>query len=332
MLLGAVSLAPSALAAVTLGGRTLKEGMSGSDVLALQNLLNKIGLTAPTTSKFDAKTEAVVLSFENKYGLVANGQVTAADVNELRRVVNLQSPTGGVSTGALTPTSTSTTSTYSSSGPPALKAGATGRWVAVLQQDLTYAGYNTGVDGQWGPSTTKSVNAFKQAHSLALNGSFGRQAWTVLQAAVKAVESSVPAAGTARLNSDGTVTAPSNAPVVVQDIIAAANQIAFTPYIYGGGHASFTSSGYDCSGSVSYALHGAALLSAPEDSSELESFGAAGPGQWITIYANAGHVYMSVAGLWYDTAAQSSSNNQDRWSVSRISPTTGYVVRHIPGY
>ncbi len=306
--------------------------MSGSDVLTLQKMLGKLGLNVPTTSKFDAQTESVVLSFENKYGLVANGLVTAADVNELRRVVNLQSPTGGVSTGALTPGSTSAKHS-TNSGPPTLKAGATGRWVAVLQQDLTYAGYNTGVDGSWGPATTQSVDAFKRAHNLAVNGTFGGQAWNVLQSAVKAVESSVPAAGaSARLNSDGTVTAPANAPTVVQDIIAAGNQIAFTPYIYGGGHASFTSTGYDCSGSVSYALHGAGLLSAPEDSTELETYGAAGPGQWVTIYANAGHVYMEVAGVWYDTAAQSASNGQDRWSTTRISPTSGYVVRHIPGY
>ncbi len=331
---GVLLLAPSALAAVSLGSRTLREGMRGSDVLTLQKLLNKIGIAAPITGSFDAKTETLVLSFENKYGLVTNGTFTPADVNELRRVVNLESPTGGVSTGALTPSSVSSSSTYSSSGPPALKTGATGRWVAVLQQDLTYAGYSTQVDGQWGPATTKSVNTFKMAHRLALNGAFGHQAWSVLQTAVKAVESSVPAPapGTALLNPNGTVTAPSNAPPVVQQMIAAANQIAFLPYVYGGGHASFTDTGYDCSGSVSYALHAAALLSAPEDSGELESFGASGPGQWVTIYANAGHVYMEIAGLWFDTAAQSSSNGQDRWSASRISPTTGYVERHIPGY
>lgn len=331
MVIGVVLLAPSALASLALGSRVLREGMSGSDVLTLQRLLDKIGISAPATGRFDARTESVVLSFESKYGLVANGVVTLADVNELRRVVNLQSPTGGVSTGALTPTSTSSTSTYSSSSPPALKAGATGRWVAVLQQDLGNAGYTTQVDGQWGPSTTRSVDAFKAAHSLALNGTFGHEAWSVLEGAVKAVESSVPASG-ARLNTNGTVTPPANAPLLVQDVIAAANQIAFTPYIYGGGHASFIDTGYDCSGSVSYALHGAALLAAPEDSSELESFGAPGPGQWITIYANAGHVYMEVAGVWFDTAAQSASNGEDRWSTTRISPLTGYVVRHIPGY
>jgi cell wall-associated NlpC family hydrolase len=119
---------------------------------------------------------------------------------------------------------------------------------------------------------------------------------------------------------------------VVQEVIAAANKIAFKPYIYGGGHASFTASGYDCSGSVSYALHGARMLSVPEDSGELESYGAAGAGQWITLYANGGHVYMKVAGLWFDTAAQSSSNGHDRWSARRISSASGFVVRHPVGY
>jgi hypothetical protein len=115
-------------------------------------------------------------------------------------------------------------------------------------------------------------------------------------------------------------------------VIAAANQIAFKPYIYGGGHGRWIDSGYDCSGSVSYALHGAGLISAPEASGELESYGAAGPGQWITIWANAGHTYMRIAGLYFDTAAQSRTNNNDRWSARRISPVSGYVVRHPSGY
>jgi hypothetical protein len=82
---------------------------------------------------------------------------------------------------------------------------------------------------------------------------------------------------------------------------------------------------------VSYALHGGGLLSSPEDSSQLESYGSAGPGQWITIWANPGHAYMRIAGLFFDTAAQSSSNSNDRWSTTRPSPIGGYVVRHPDG-
>ena len=101
---------------------------------------------------------------------------------------------------------------------------------------------------------------------------------------------------------DGTVTAPAGAPAVVQEVIAAANQIIDKPYIYGGGHASFTDAGYDCSGAVSYALHGGGLLSAPEDSTELESYGEAGAGQYITTYADASHAFVVIDGLAFDTA------------------------------
>ena len=120
--------------------------------------------------------------------------------------------------------------------------------------------------------------------------------------------------------------------MVIQDVIDAANQIAFKPYIFGGGHASFNSAGYDCSGSVSYALHGAKLLSTPLDSTQFEPTGSRVTGRWITIYANAGHAFMDVAGMWFDTAAQSAQNGNDRWSPSRISPGSGWVVRHPAGW
>ena len=131
---------------------------------------------------------------------------------------------------------------------------------------------------------------------------------------------------------DGLAVAPQDAPTVVQDVIAAANQIATKPYIYGGGHGSFISDGYDCSGSTSYALHGGGLISVTEDSTEFETYGSPGPGQWITLWANGGHVYMEIAGLWFDTAAQSSSNGNDRWSTTRVDQPSGYVERHPTGY
>lgn len=136
----------------------------------------------------------------------------------------------------------------------------------------------------------------------------------------------------ATLDSDGLAVAPQDAPMVIREVIAAANKIAFKPYVYGGGHQSFDSSGYDCSGSVSYALHGGDLVSTPEDSSEFETYGDSGLGRWITLYTNAGHVYMKVAGLWFDTAAQSSSNGNDRWSLTRVSSASGFMVRHPAGW
>ena len=107
----------------------------------------------------------------------------------------------------------------------------------------------------------------------------------------------------------------------------------YNPYgVYGGGHASFNSAGYDCSGSVSFALHGAHLLATPLDSTQFESYGDPGRGRWITLYANAGHVFMDVAGLWFDTAAQSAQNGNDRWSATRVSPGNGWVIRHPAGW
>lgn len=111
-------------------------------------------------------------------------------------------------------------------------------------------------------------------------------------------------------------------------VIAAGNEIATRPYVYGGGHGSFQSNGYDCSGSVSYALHGAGLINSPEDSSQLESYGSSGPGKHITIYANSEHAFMVVNGKRFDTVAQAETGS--RWSSSTTS-TSGFVVRHPAG-
>jgi peptidoglycan hydrolase-like protein with peptidoglycan-binding domain len=111
-------------------------------------------------------------------------------------------------------------------------------------------------------------------------------------------------------------------------VIAAGNEIATRPYVYGGGHGSFQSNGYDCSGSVSYALHGAGLINSPQDSGELEHYGESGPGKHITIYANSEHTFMVVNGKRFDTVAQAESGS--RWSSSMTS-TSGYVVRHPTG-
>lgn len=132
----------------------------------------------------------------------------------------------------------------------------------------------------------------------------------------------------ARVLPSGMAVAPAGAPVVVQQIIAAGNRIARTKYVWGGGHRRWDDRGYDCSGSVSYALHGAALLDAPLVSGELAAWGEAGPGQWVTIYANAGHVYMLVAGLRFDTSGQRRAGT--RWQAARRSGR-GFQVRHPAG-
>ncbi len=132
---------------------------------------------------------------------------------------------------------------------------------------------------------------------------------------------------------DGLAAAPMAAPLAVQKIVWAGNQIVGDPYIWGGGHASFKSPGYDCSGTVSYALHGGHLLATPEDSSEFMAFGSRGVGQWVTIFTNPGHAYMTVAGLRLDTSSADDPSNQQgpRWRPLRPA-NAGFSVRHPTGY
>ena len=106
------------------------------------------------------------------------------------------------------------------------------------------------------------------------------------------------------------------------------NRIIDKPYKYGGGHGKWNDSGYDCSGSVSYALHGAGLLDKPLASGDFESWGDAGPGQWVTIYTKASHAYMVVAGIRFDTSGRTTHNT--RWQ-SDMRSSSGYVARHPTG-
>jgi hypothetical protein len=132
----------------------------------------------------------------------------------------------------------------------------------------------------------------------------------------------------ARVLADGTAVAPDNAPEVVKRVILAANEIAKFPYKWGGGHGAWRDTGYDCSGSVSFALAGAGLLGRPLTSGLFMNYGAPGQGRWITIYANSGHIFMVVAGLRFDTSGQGRAGT--RWQPESRS-TVGFAVRHIPG-
>ncbi len=138
--------------------------------------------------------------------------------------------------------------------------------------------------------------------------------------------------GTTARYVDGLAAAPMGAPAAIQEIVWAGNELIGLPYIYGGGHGSWIDSGYDCSGTVSFALHGASLLHSPEDSSEFEGYGSHGIGRWVTIFANPGHAYMTVAGLRLDTSAADDPSNQQgpRWRPLRPA-NSGFTVRHPLG-
>ena len=342
----------------------------------LQVDLNRAGIQTARNGVFGASTARSVKNFQRRYRLPVNGVVTAAVASQLEAVDALDSATtdaapgsGGIAIAAghkvkVKVRTKATTRQAATTADPAtvtdpvlapvkpdggsqhlgermLHQGMRGHDVRVLQSYLTIAGYPTTVDGDFGPATKASTVSFQQANSLKANGVVTYQDSRILRETVaKAMTSTAsPAAAQATLNPDGTVTAPAGAPQIVQQVIAAANQIIHTPYIYGGGHGSFNDSGYDCSGAVSYALHGGNLLSAPEDSTQLESYGQAGPGKWITVYADAGHAFVVIAGLAFDTAHYgpiTPGGTGPRWltpanATANLNDGGNYIVRHPAG-
>ena len=225
-----------------------------------------------------------------------------------------------------------------------LTVGSHGSDVKQLQKYLNTVGLDTDVDGQYGRATASAVKKFEQAEAKRVDGKATASDQRALQTAARngdTVDNAADGTGgagyqgnstaKATISPDGrTAVAPDSAPQQVKDAIAAANNITDKPYRYGGGHGSFEDSGYDCSGSVSYALHGGGFLDQPEDSTGLESFGSAGKGQWITVYANSGHAFVVIAGLRFDTSGDSSGSGP-RWHQDAAS-TSGYVVRHPTGF
>ena len=128
---------------------------------------------------------------------------------------------------------------------------------------------------------------------------------------------------------NGVALPPLEAPTAVLKIIEAGNAIARTPYKWGGGHGRFLDTGYDCSGSVSFALYAAGLIEGPSDSGGLMSWGKAGPGKWVTIFSSPGHVYMEVAGIRFDTSGAQATGS--RWQNDLRGRRSGFVARHPPG-
>ena len=215
--------------------------------------------------------------------------------------------------------------------------------VKVLQQLLTRWGLPTEIDGQFGRHTKLRVRSWERNSSRRIDGRVSRADAAALSAAVERgerlpgsmpeeeepdVTSDTAPTEKATIGPDGLAIAPASAPAEVQAIIAAGNEIHAKPYKYGGGHGRWKDTGYDCSGSMSYAFHGAGMLDKALDSTGFMSWGEAGKGQWVTTYANSGHSYMIVAGLRFDTSGR--ANAGSRWHTDMRS-ARGYTVRHPAG-
>jgi hypothetical protein len=234
-------------------------------------------------------------------------------------------------------------------GDDTLQIGDRGRDVKIAQKYLTKAGIRTTADGVYGRGTASKVKRFERTADLRVDGKLSPSDARKLKAAARrgsagadddegadgngGAEAGATPEGApgdeATISADGkTAVAPANAPEEVKQAIAAANKITDKPYKYGGGHGDFEDSGYDCSGAVSYALHGAGLLDRPLDSSGFMSWGESGAGEWITVYGKSSHAYIVIAGARFDTSGEGEEG--PRWRHERAS-TSGYAVRHPEG-
>jgi peptidoglycan hydrolase-like protein with peptidoglycan-binding domain len=331
-----VVAAPAALAQsptkpAHLGDRTLRAGASGADVKELQQALGAAGFKVKTDGKFGTGTLRAVKRFQRASRLNPTGTVDRRTVSALKRA--LRGSSANVN-GGYDPDNPDTDH-HSLGDRIPVKRGMSGHDVKVLQDFLTRAGFKVSVDGEFGASTEKAVRKFETAQARAVDGIMDAADIDALRTLAGEDD---PGAGTmptqlapgdtAQIGSDGLAIAPASAPPQVQAIIAAANQIASKPYKYGGGHGKWNDSGYDCSGSVSYALHGAGLLEDALPSGDFTDWGDPGPGQWVTLYAKSSHMFMVVAGIRFDTSGR--TKNGTRWQADMRS-TRGYTAVHPPG-
>jgi peptidoglycan hydrolase-like protein with peptidoglycan-binding domain len=314
-----------------LGDRGLRAGASGTDVRELQKALRKAGFRVKVDGRFGAATVRAVKRFQRAAQLTPSGTVGRKTVAALKAAA--RGASANIS-GGFDPARANQKRQSLGDRIP-VKRGMSGHDIRVLQDLLGDAGYDVRVDGEFGTGTYRAVKAFEQAHGLPVDGQLDAADIDALRAAAAAgpapTSDPAPATGSgpqATVGPDGLAVAPAGAPPQVQQIIAAGNQIASKPYKYGGGHGKWNDTGYDCSGSVSYALHSAGLLDEALPSGSFVDWGDPGPGQWVTIYANGGHIYMVVAGLRFDTSGR--SNHNTRWQTEQRSPA-GYTVRHPPG-
>jgi peptidoglycan hydrolase-like protein with peptidoglycan-binding domain len=296
-----------------------REG-AGNEVSRLQSALH-----LSTDGTFGPETESAVRRLQVRHGLTVDGVVGPStwSVLGVSGAETLTPPASAVA--AVAHHHSSSRATVADTGEAASgEDPAGGNEVSRLQSAL-----HLSTDGTFGPETESAVRRLQARHGLTVDGVVGPSTWAVLGVdGAPTLKPPHSALSSTSLGIGSATSSTGESSGVVARVIAAGDEIATRPYVWGGGHGSFESTGYDCSGSVSYALHGGGLLSAPEDSSEFESYGEAGPGKYITIYANAEHAFMVIDGKRFDTIAQQETGT--RWADS-VGDTSGYVVRHPDG-
>ncbi len=282
-----------------LGSRMLSLGMSGTDVMVLQHDLTALGFRVRASGNFNRLTLLRLKQFQRRYRLVVDGVAGPQSISALKRLLNRR--------------------LHIAESKQATKQLASGVAVTATDPAAPLPAGDSGLTGGVGLGTTTSTGT--TGTGTTTTGATTSTTTTVQVPKATLVDGlAVPAPGT---------------PQGIVTMLDAANSIAFDPYIYGGGHASFNSPGYDCSGSVSFVLHAGGLLATPLDSEQFLQYGLPGRGKWITIYTNGPtHAYMEIDGLWFDTAAQTALNGNDRWSPTRIGePGYGhFVARHPQGF
>ena len=290
--LGSLLVIATMLACALVGGVTTAEASKRSDVRAVQRV---VGVSADGV--FGPATERAVKRWQRRHGLVADGIVGPATRSAM-----------GIGSGPVLRRRGG-----GSGGRRTARRARGGGGVRALQRKV-----GVPADGVFGPGTEAAVKRWQARHGLAADGIVGP--------ATRSAMGLGPGPVLKRRGGGGGGSGGRRG--VVEKVIAAANRIATAPYKYGGGHGSYRDSGYDCSGSVSYALHYGGLLRTPMDSSGFMSYGEPGRGKRITIYANPSHMYMVVDGRRFDTSAIRETGS--RWTSTHRSPA-GYVVRHPPG-